>query len=172
MHLKNNVYIYFIMMEILSKENLSKFIEKEIEVIQNSDSLYKQDVKWIDNVPYEEPNDYELKLLEGTKNPNELLEEESKEEPIFLTDEEIKERERSEYIQRVKVIALNMCQKPILSNPSYFKEFEKNKIIKAMQSIIDNMTNEDIITRFNEICVEELFSGGGDKYENYPLKRI
>jgi len=162
MHLKNNVYIYFIIMEILD----------EIKIIQNSDVLYKQDVKWIDDIPYEEPNEYELKLIEGTKNPKQLLEEEKEEIIPELTEEEKNNIKKNEYIQRVKVIALNMCQKPILSNPSNFKDFEKNKIIKSMQSIIDNMTEEDIITRFNEICSEELFTGSGDNYENYTIKRI
>ena len=64
-----------------------------------------------------------------------------------------------------------MCNKPILSNPSFFKEIEKNKIMKAMQAVIDNMTEEDIITRFNEICSEEIFTGEGDNYQHYPIKR-
>ena len=147
-------------------------VEEEIRVIQNSDFLHRTECEWIKDVPYTPITEYEIKMLEGTKNPQELLEEESKEEPIFLTDEEIKEREKREYIQRVKVVALHMCNKPILSNPSFFKEVEKNKIIKAMQSIIDNMTNEDIITRFNEICSEEIFTGEGDRYETFPVIKM
>jgi hypothetical protein len=144
---------------------------EEFEVLQNSDFLHQTKIEWINEIPYQEPNEYEIKMLEGTKNPKELILEEQKEDPLFLTDEELKEREKSDYIQRVKVIALHMCNKPILSNPTFFKQIEKNKIIKSMQSIIDNMTNEDIITRFNEICSEEIFSGEGDCYERYGIKR-
>ena len=143
----------------------------EIKVIQNSDYLYKSDIEWIKDVPYVEPNDYEIKMLENTKTPKELLEEESKEEPIFLTDEELEKREKDDYIQRVKVIALRACQYKILTNPTFLKQVEKNKIIKAMQHVIDNFTKEEIIEKFNEICGEELFTCEGDEYEKYPIKR-
>jgi tellurite resistance protein len=145
------------------------------KVIQNSDYLYKTDVEWIQEVPYTPITEFEIKMLEGTLNPEQLINEEQKEEqeildkPIFLTDEEIEERERRDYITRVKVIALRACQRPILTNPSFLKQVEKNKIIKAMQYIIDTFTKEEIIEKFNEICGEEIFTGEGDDYQKYPI---
>ena len=46
------------------------------EIIQNSDSLYKKDIKWIDTIPYEEPNQYEKDMIKDTLKPEALLEKE------------------------------------------------------------------------------------------------
>lgn len=147
-------------------------VQEEPRVIQNSDFLYRTPNEWVQYIEYKEPNDYEKKLLEGTLDVKTLLEEESKEEPIFLTDEEILKREREDYITRVKVIALSRCNKPILSNPTFFKLKDKNKMIRTMQEVIDTKTPEEIIQIFNEICGEEIFTGEGDDYKNYPIKRF
>ena len=36
------------------------------QVVQNSDFLHKSDVKWVNDIKYQEPDENELKLLEGT----------------------------------------------------------------------------------------------------------
>jgi hypothetical protein len=146
-------------------------VQEEPRVIQNSDFLYRTPNEWVQDIEYKEPNEYEKKILEGTLDAKTLLEAESNEEPIFLTDEEILKRERKDYITRVKVIALRGCQRPILTNPTFLKQVEKNKIIKAMQHVIDTFTPEEIIEKFNEICGEEIFTGEGDDYKNYPINR-
>jgi len=154
-------------MNSVLKEQIENFIE--LKVIQNSDELYKQEVEWAVFEGPKEINDFEKEMLKDSKNPAQLLEEESNYIEPELSEEQKEKNKREEYIQRVKVIALHMAQKPILSNPSLMKLKDKEQIIKNMQAVIDNMTEEDIFTRFNEIVREELFDTNFN-YEKMPLK--
>jgi hypothetical protein len=156
-------------MNSVLKEQIENFIETR--VVQNSDQLYKQDMEWADFQGPEELTEYEIKVNENFITPAKLLEEEKNYVEPELTEEQFKKKKKDEYIQKIKVIALHMAQKPILSNPSYMKPKEKNLIIKNMQAVIDNMNDEDITTRFNEIVREELFESNID-YSKFPLKRF
>lgn len=142
----------------------------EIRVIQNSDTLFKQEVEWTKDIEYVEPNAYEKSLLKIS--PEELLkqeEEEEKNKPI-KTQEEIDKEFKEHYILRVKVIAMNKMDKSIISNPSYWKHSLKQQLIKEMQNILDNYTEEEIQEKFNSIVNENLFDLNLN-YDSFPLKR-
>ena len=142
----------------------------EIRVIKNSDILFKQDVEWFQDIKYEEPNAYEKGILKIT--PEELLkqEQEEKENIPVKTQEEIDKEYKEHYILRVKVIAMNKMERSIISNPSYWKSSDKQRLIKEMQNILDNYNEEEIQEKFNLIVNENLFDTNL-KYETFPLKR-
>lgn len=154
------------LLEAFKKINVE---DNEHEVIKNSDILFKQDVEWVQDIKYEEPNDYEKSLIKIT--PEELLkqEEEEKNKPI-KTQEEIDKEYKEAYILRVKVIAMHKMGKSILANPSYWKYELKQKLINEMQNIIDISSEEEIQNKFNFIVNENLFDTNL-KYETFPLKR-
>lgn len=154
-------------------EAFKKFDVKDNEghkVVKNSDVLFKQEVEWIQDIKYEEPNEYEKALLKNT--PEELLkqeEEEEKNKPI-KTQEEIDKEYKEAYILRVKVIAMYKMGKSIITNPSFWKHELKQQLITEMQNIIDLYSEEEIQNKFNFIVNETLFDTNL-KYETFPLKR-
>jgi hypothetical protein len=142
----------------------------EIRVIKNSDTLFKQDVEWTQDIEYKEPNAFEKSLLK--LSPEELLkqeEEEEKNKPI-KTQEEIDKEYKEHYILKVKVIAMNKMGKSIISNPSYWKHDLKQQLIKEMQNILDNYSEEELQVKFNSIVNETLFDTNFN-YDSFPLKR-
>jgi hypothetical protein len=142
----------------------------EIRVIKNSDTLFKQDVEWTQDIEYKEPNTFEKSLLK--LSPEELLkqeEEEEKNKPI-KTQEEIDKEYKEHYILKVKVIAMNKMGKSIISNPSYWKHDLKQQLIKEMQNILDNYSEEELKEKFNSIVNETLFDTNFN-YDSFPLKR-
>ena len=87
-------------------------------------------------VIYKEPNDYEIRMLEGTIKPEVLLEREKT---------EIIERDRrKEYITQVKCYALTKIGKKPLDNPSTFNQETKIKLMETMDEIMKTMTEEQI----------------------------
>lgn len=138
------------------------------KVIQNSDYLYKSDIKWIDpNIETPEPSEYEKITNKNSKTPSQLLEEEKNEVKPEYTEEEQLKIKRREYITKVKVIALDLMSKHPLANPSNFSFREKDKLLKHMESL--TLKSEDEITElFNVICVDKIFSPTAD-YSTYPI---
>lgn len=163
----------------------------DMKVIKNSDFLCKSNIMWADPGPPQEINDYEKKLLEGTKSVEQLLEEEkeeirririkrfSKKQEAIEADKETKEAEeeteedkekvkRKRYITKVKLIALDKIGKHPLDNPSTFRLKDKTKVMDMMKQIIDTYTEEQVTQEFFSICDEKLFSPTSD-YTNYPV---
>ena len=105
-------------------------------------------------------NDYEKNMLEGTVNPEQLLE-------IEKTEEQYIVEKRREYITKVKVIALNKLGKHPLINPSTFRQKEKKQLIKAMEEVM-TLTEEEITKQFNEVCADEIFCEGVN-YSTYAI---
>jgi hypothetical protein len=152
-------------------ENLILKDDEQI-VLQNSDSQYKQECEWVQDIKYEEPNEYEKNLIKDTLTPEQLLQQEKEEEenkPI-KTQEELDKEYKEAYILRVKVIAMHKMDKSIISNPSFWKHEHKQQLILEMQNILDSYSEEEITTKFNYIVNEHLFDKKKD-YENFPLKR-
>jgi hypothetical protein len=140
---------------------------EEPKVVQNSDYLYKSDVKWRDDIEYIEPSDFEKDLLKDTMTPAQLLEEEVKEEVKQLTDEEIKKN----IIMMIKVIGLDRMGLFPLMNPSYLQPSRKKELIGHMQSLVNeyNCGNQlDIANEFNRICNNKLLSNSCD-VSTYPV---
>lgn len=98
-------------------------------------------------VIYSEPNQVEINMLKGTINANELAE---------LEKEEIVRDFRKEYITKVKVIALDMCGKPLTANPTNMSNGEKQKIMFCMETLL-NDTEEEISEKFNALVSEKMF---------------
>lgn len=122
-------------------------------------------------VVYQPPNEYEIKMLEGTKTPAQLLEEEHaeklKKQLEVITSSEIEKRR--EIVTRLKVVALDRLGKHPLTNPSYLSQREKTKLIHLMTSLQDDK-EEDVIKEFNDICNDVLFSGNVDP-STFPISR-
>ncbi len=139
-------------------------MEFEIETIKNSIIEHVE-------VVYQPPNEYEIKMLEGTKTPAQLLEEErlekiNKQIEVITTSEADK---RKEIVTRLKVIALDRLGKHPLMNPSYLSQREKTKLISLMTTLQDE-PEESIIKEFNDICNDVLFSGNVDP-STFPMYR-
>ena len=139
-------------------------------VVQNSDVLARNPFPMVESVPYTEPNEYEKNMIKDTLTPEQLLqrEEELKNNPKELTDEEKNHIKTRDYITKVKVIANNMLGKPPTSNPSFYNKKDKAKMIEYMQYVIGNYSDDDLTREFNEICNEKLFVDGFD-YSCLPI---
>lgn len=122
-------------------------------------------------VVYQPPNEYEIKMLEGTKNAAQLLEEEQseklKKQLEVITSSEIDKRR--EIVTRLKVVALDRLGKHPLTNPSYLSQREKTKLIHMMTSLQDEK-EENVIKEFNDICNDVLFSNKSDPSQ-FPVYR-
>ena len=125
-------------------------------VIQNSDTLYKKDVKWIDTIEPQPINDYEKDMLKNTFKPDELimLEKSTIIDTIPLTDTNTKNRR--DYITKVKLIALDMIGKPLMYNTSFLPLKLKNELLDRMREIM-SWDDTKITTKFNELCTDKLF---------------
>ena len=139
-------------------------------VVQNSDVLARNAFPMVESVEYVEPNDYEKNMLKDTITAEQLLqrEEELKNNPKELTDEQKEKNRKRDYITKVKVIANNMLGKPPTSNPSFYNKKDKAKMIEYMQYIIGNYTEDDLNKEFNEVCNDKLFVDGFD-YSCLPI---
>jgi hypothetical protein len=123
---------------------------------------YLGDKVWIEDDKYvpQEINEYEKELLKGTKNVNELLEEEKKDrekQERELTDLEKEYNIKREIITKVKVIALDKMDKHPLQNPSLFSRRDKSKLIEHMEEVL-KLPHEELNNKFNRICNEVLFA--------------
>jgi hypothetical protein len=151
-------------------EEIPKVINGLIpKVIQNSDYLYKSDIKWRDDIEYMEPNEFEKNMLKDTKTPKELIESEAVEEPIVLTQEE----KIKNVILMFQVIALNRMNLHPLHNVSTMNPSQKNELLGHMNCLkmdYDNDLIVDISNEFNRICNDKLFSSNTD-VSTYPVYR-
>ncbi len=119
----------------------------------------------IDKVEYVEPTEYEKKMLQGTKNPKELIESEVDEVAPVVS-------EKKAIIDMVKIIALFNKGHYVLSNPSTFNKRDKDKIISEMDYILRNISISEIQNKFNDICNDHIFTEkcNFDNLPLYPLK--
>lgn len=117
-----------------------------------------------------EPSEAEKKLLEGTKNPQQLLEEEANETEPELTEEQIFEEFKKDYITKVKVLALYKCKFYPLDNPSNFSNVDKQRVIDKMGKILKNYTYDELTDEFNTL-MNGILTDPKTKYENLPLQR-
>jgi len=140
---------------------------KEPIILENTviDS-FKADIKWIEP-KVEDINEYEKEMLKTSKNVKQLLEEEEKEKTKELSEEEKTKLERSAYITKIKVIALDKMGKHPLMNPSLFHKKEKDQLIKLMEEVMKE-DNDVIEVLFNEICSERIFHPNAE-YSSYPI---
>jgi len=137
----------------------------DMKVIQNSDFLCKSNIMWADPGPPKEINDFEKRMLEGTKSIDQLLQEEREVEECKEDKEKVN---RKRYITKVKIIALNSLGKHPLDNPSTFSRKEKTKVMDKMQEILNTYTEEDVTGEFYTICEEKIFNEKSD-YSSYPV---
>lgn len=105
---------------------------------------------WIEKVEYTEPTENEKKMLEGTLNPEQLLEKEKR--------EKIDKDRRREYITQVKCYALTKIGKKPLDNPSTFNQETKIKLMETMDEIIKTMSEEQIKTEFDRAINNHVFT--------------
>ena len=139
-------------------------------VVQNSDVLARNSFPMVESVEYVEPNEYEKNMIKDTITAEQLLqhEEELKNNPKELTDEQKEYIRRREYITKVKVIANNMLDKHPTANPTFYNKKEKAKMIEYMDYVINNYNDDDLTKEFNEICNDKLFVDGFD-YSCLPI---
>ena len=138
--------------------------EDMVQVIQNSDKLWTTPFETIPDVEPQPINEFEKKMLEGTKSVTELLESEKEEQPQKVDD-------KKEFIMMVKVVALHNLKKHPLSNPSTFSRDAKDEVTNEMRRIIEDEHPDAIRTDFNRICSTVLFAPGVD-YTSYPIYAI
>ena len=130
-----------------------------MELTENT--LPKGDTSFlIDNVEYQEPNEKEIKMLEGTRNAKQQLEAEANEEPIMIN-------ERKMFIDMIKVMALVECGYAPLDNPSNLYTKEKQLVINAMGRLLEYPI-ETIKEKFNNICDKHIFTPKAD-YSQYAV---
>ena len=137
------------------------------KVIQNSDFLYKSDVEWVKDIPYQEPNEFEKDMLKNTKSAKELIEDELDKETLELTQEE----KIKNVILMFQVIALNRMNLHPLYNVSTLSPYQKKELLGHMECLKSDYDNDlmvDISNEFNRICNEKLFQCGAD-VSSYPV---
>jgi len=122
----------------------------------------------IENVPYVEPSEYEIKMLEGTIKPDVLLKQEEEELEKKEDEEALQLRQRHQYITMVKVLALVKANKQPLDNPSVFNKVDKLTIIDNMDEIMNTMSPDEIKEEFHKICNEKIFTPTAD-YSTFAI---
>lgn len=101
-------------------------------------------------------------LLKGTYSVTDLLEKEKTEEPIKQDSPE------KVFITKVKCIALKKLGYHPLTNPSNLTNREKQKIIKKMERILKEKTEDLINARFNKLVLDDILSETSD-YTKYAI---
>ena len=152
-------------------EIMSEVISNMPKVIQNSDTLYKKDVEWIKDIPYQEPNDFEKKMLEDSKTTEQLLKEEQEEVIVLKSEEELKQEKYKNLILMIKIISTDRMGLHPLHNLSTLQPSQVEKFKKFMESLVKDYNNgmeKEITDEFNRICCEKLFYCGSD-VSQYPV---
>lgn len=140
-------------------------------VIQNSDCLYKTNVEWVKDISYQEPNDFEKKMLEDSKTAEQLLKEEQEEVIVLKTEEEKKKEKIKNLILMFKVITCNRMNLHPLYNLSTLQPSQVERFKNNMESLAEDYNNgmeKEITDEFNKICNDKLFSCGAD-VSTYPV---
>lgn len=153
-------------------DNVYKVITGETsKVIQNSDFLYKSNVEWVKDIPYQEPNDFEKEMLKDTKTAEELLKMESEETIVLKSEEEQKQEMIKNLILMFKVITADRMGLHPLYNLSTLQPSQATKFKNSMESLAEDFNNgmgNEITDEFNRICCEKLFQCGSD-VSQYPV---
>ena len=128
---------------------------EESTVIQNSDFMYKKESPWIKDVEYKPLNEYELKMLEGTLKPEQLLEREKEE-----VKKEVTEEQKLKGIKTmIKIVAMDrMGCKKHLDNTSVWSHRQKKELIKLMGYVLTEYNNDKkmIVEEFNDIVCHDI----------------
>jgi hypothetical protein len=66
----------------------------------------------------------------------------------------------------LKMLALDLMNKPVLSDISAFSKRDK---IKLQVEIEKHWEDKDIVERFNELCVQTIFEDGKMEIEKLPV---
>lgn len=141
---------------------MSELIENEPQVVQNSDFLSARPFETIPEQLPQPINEFERRMLEGTKSVTQLLAEET-------TPEVITERQqRKNLITMYKVVALDMIGKHPLSNPSGFFRKDKELLLNKMEELLKLYDEEQIKPMFNEVCTNKIFNQDSD-YTVFPV---
>jgi len=150
-------------LEIKDKETNNVTVEETKEPTIN-DNLYKSTDWMIKDIGEIDPNltDFEKNvLLTGTYSVTELLEKEKEEKVIEQDPAKV-------YITKVKCIALKKLGYHPLTNPSNLTNREKAKIIKRMDKILKEKTEEQVNSRFNKLVLDDILSENAD-YTKYSI---
>ena len=107
-------------------------------------------------VVYQEPNEYEKKMISWTLTPEQLLEKE-KQDALQPPDSKIDRDRRKEYITQVKCYALTKIGKRPLDNPSTFNQETKIKLMETMDEIMRTLSEEQIKTEFETAINKHVF---------------
>ena len=139
-------------------------------VIQNSDVLHARPFPVVEKVDLQPINEFEKNMIKDTLTAEQLLqrEQELKNNPKQLNDDEQEYIRKRNYITKVKVIANNMLGKHPTANPTFYSKKDKTKMIEYMDYIISNYNEDDLTKEFNEICNDKLFIEGFD-YSALPV---
>lgn len=141
---------------------------KELEEIDNIkivDNIHIVDsvneTKPEENKPVEIPIDPDMKEPGSVRG--ELI------TPVeTFSEEELKKIARRDYITRVKTIALdNLGYKP-LTNPKSLPKKDFNKVVKCCQEVIDNLSEDEIMNKFNDIVCNDILAEDVD-VTRYPV---
>ena len=150
-------------------EPMEDFLQKPLQGINVAETLYSTECNWVQDIPYTPINDYEKDMLKGTKNVDELLNEE-KEATGEVCEEEALKQFKKDYINKIKVISLDKLSLYPLANPSTFPPTLKNSVREMMEENL-NFYGEDydrLTTDFNRVCMDRLFTPDAD-YTKYPI---
>jgi hypothetical protein len=134
---------------------------EESKVIQNSDFMFKKPSPWITDVEYKPPNDFEIKMLEGTIKPEQLLEQEKNEQPKEQTEEQKLKGIKT----MIKIVAMDrMGCKKHLENTSLWSVRQKKELIKQMEYVLTEYNNDKkmIEDEFNEIVCHDILGQHAD----------
>lgn len=144
-------------METINGTDIPKVISDIPKVIQNSDYLYKSNIEWCKDIPYQPPNEYEIDMLKGTKSAAELLEEESKE----VSEEQKNKDKVRHYLTMFKVITLTRMNLSPIYDTSLFQPHKRTEYMGHMESLVEDYNNgfeSDITNEFNKICNDKIFN--------------
>ena len=150
---------------------IPKVISDIPKVIQNSDVIYKSDVEWVNDTSVKEKTEFEKKMLQDTKTPEELIEEEGKEEIVLKTVEEQNKEKVRHLLTMFKVISAHRLGYHPLINLSTLQPAQAEKFKNNMESLVEDFNNgmeQEIANEFNRICNERLFNPGSD-VSTYPV---
>ena len=87
----------------------------------------------------------------------------------ILTPEEEAIMTRRNFIMKVKIVALDLLDKPLFLDTSNTSNKDKRKLIDACQEVIDHLTEEQITNKFNSIVCNDIFEPKSD-FTKLPIR--
>jgi len=79
-------------------------------------------------------------------------------EPEILTDKDFERLERKNYIVKVKVVALDILDKPLFMNPKEMRNKDKEILINTCTEVMEKFTPAQITERFNYIVCRDVLT--------------